>query len=444
LGLAALFATPLAAQYTFRSRANQSIIFETGENAPDGEDMRKRVDDAPWKLGVLHLAPSLGFRDARFVSNQGSLIQTTDEPIEDRTDFTATLSAGLRAYMKTGNKVIWTVHGIPEYVWWQDDAARRRFNGRYGAGVFAFFNKLSLEASHRQVEEQTFFSPEVEQLTTVRLNDTRLYASLEVARGISFFISATQTDFASDEDAAAVLSNLDRKRQLFRTGLRFTTRGGWTFGLGYEDGMIEFDGLFGNGLVDRSNDASAELVEVSWEGNRFELDVSAAFRSLEPRPGSSFIPTDETTGDISLLVKLTSHFSFSAYALQELSFSVLDTNSHFLTQRQGILWTYDSGRERGRVTIDFFAETGQDEFSAFALAGGAERIDDADTFGGNISFYLRKNLLINVGGLKSTFDSSFDPEDRDVSTFGFNLSYNFTDALDRIGLRLGSSGGSGW
>ncbi len=439
LAFISLWEEPLSAQYTFRSRSNQSTIFDAALNPPDREAIRSNAEEAPWVTGALRLAPNLGFRDARFVTNRGSTIQTTTEPTEDRTDFTATFAAGLKGYVKTGEKVIWAVHGIPEYVWWQDDSDRRRLNGRYGAGVFAFFNKLTLEASHRQIEEQGFFSSEIEELASVRVTTTRLYADVEVARGLSVFASGSLSSFSNSEDETPILSRLDRDRNVLRAGVRLAARNGWSLSLGYEDGSTEMD----DPVFDRSNDATAGFAELLAKGNRLELVASVAQRSLEPRAGSSFVAADETTGDIQLEWKLDRHFSMSLYGIRELNFSVRDINSHFLTQRQGVAFSYDSRRQRRRVSVELFAESGDDEFTNF-LALGQERIDDAETFGGNVAFYLNRNLQLSFGGLRSEIDSNFDLEDREVNTFGFNLIYNFTEALDRMGLRLGSSSSQGW
>ena len=136
----------------------------------------------------------------------------------------ASASAGLRAYIRTGPKVFWAAHVIPEYVWWQDATDRRRLDGRYGAGMFAFWNRLTVEATATREENQGYLSPEVAQLTHSRSDRFGLTAEVKVSGRVYAFLGAEQFEIRSldeREPTAAPFERFDRDLSLLRGGVGY-------------------------------------------------------------------------------------------------------------------------------------------------------------------------------------------------------------------------------
>ena len=224
-------AAPIGAQYT----SPGSVATTSG--VPSKEALDESVNSSPWKLGAVCFSPWLGLRDASFVTSRGISERAEDpegdpDPQQQRqpssdTDFTVTAGAGLRAYLPTG-KVFFAAHALPEYVWWQDDENKRSFNGRYGLGVFGYFNRLTLGVSQRLNQQQDFFSSEIQELTSSRNDISQLNLELEAVRHLVIYGTAARLELSNQEDENETFSRLDREQEAFTVGLRYRSPRGWT------------------------------------------------------------------------------------------------------------------------------------------------------------------------------------------------------------------------
>jgi hypothetical protein len=112
------------------------------------QTLLKSMGDAPWRLGAVRVQPWLGLRDVAYIDN---VFGSADDP---QSDLTLTFGAGLKAYLPVGEKVVLAAHILPEYVWWRDNDQLSDWHYRYGAGVFGFFNRMTLEVKGHATEQQ--------------------------------------------------------------------------------------------------------------------------------------------------------------------------------------------------------------------------------------------------------------------------------------------------
>lgn len=412
---ACCLAAPLAGQYTPPGTISE------GDGVVAEEPLRERLTEARWRLGAVRLEPWLGLRD-------GSVVTTSTADGEEDTDFTVTVGAGLRAYLKTGRHGIFAAHALPEYVWWEENEDKRRLNGRFGAGFFGYFGRLDLELSLRREDRQGFFTSELQELTSTREDTARLAVDVKLAPRLSLLGLVALEDFDNQEEERAVFGLLDRQLERTRLGLAYRSPRGFYGSIGFEDSSLDFDGEARN----LSNDGEAIFLELGYEGGRFAARAAVQNLELTPQTGSVFAPLDETVGSLETLWGLHRSLDLLLYGRRDVRYSISTGVSSVLAERIGA--RADLGLGESRLSV--FAETGEDEF--LPLAGSfAGRLDDVTALGANLGFAWR-SLTFRLGVTHTEYDAEIDLLDRDVTTW--TVSVEVLEWLRRR-LRLGEGGG---
>ncbi len=391
---------------------------------PSKESFVTSHSEARWSVGGLRLDPWLGISDARFVDSTG-LGEVSG--VDGEEDFTVTAGAGLRAYLKAGPKIFWTAHLLPEYVWWQDSEQKRRLNSTWGLGVFGYFNRLTLEVSQRRIEEQDFFSAEIQELTSTRRDHSRLALVLELGSRLELFASGQLLDFENLEQEASTFLLLDRQEESLELGVRYRTPAGLWAELAFEDRAHDFAA----GARNLSNSGTSERLGLGLESPKLNFRLDLAADSFDPGPGSEFRPADETTGGLELLWLPSRRLDLLAYTRRDLSFSVDSASSHFLSQRQGLRLNlqYRVGQ------LGLFGELGEDEFEP--LIGAPQRLDDVTVWGVELNVELGRLAFLKLLASRTEYDSNLDGFDREVTTAG--LTIELGGLIER--LSLGAPGG---
>ncbi len=219
--LALAYGTPLWAQYgaQFGAQYVPPGTPATFRDRPSKPAFEENIQEAPWKLGKLRLSPWLGLRDGSLVRAAGDLDRIAEE------DLTLTVGAGLRGYLPAGPKAIVAAHALPEYVWWSDHDAKRGLNGRYGLGMFFFFNRMTLEISHRRLQQQGYFSSEIQDLTSSRNDLSTFSFEVEISPNLLLLGDATRSQVRNVEEENVTFSALDRTEEAGRQSMRPQTFG---------------------------------------------------------------------------------------------------------------------------------------------------------------------------------------------------------------------------
>ncbi len=391
-----LVTAALGAQYT----APGSSVSGAGY-PPDEEKLRESLEEARWRLGVIRLEPWIGVRDAAFVTSS----ETLDE------DVTATFGAGLRGYLKTGRRLIWAAHAMPEYVWWQSNSEKESLNGRYGLGMFAYFNRLDLELSFRRSEKQSFFSSEIQELTTLETDSTRLNMELELAARFFLYGAFSLADIRGEE-RDVLFQALDRETESARIGIRYRSPRSWWASAGFED----LEENFAETARPLSHTGQAGVFGLGYEGAKFSLAANLEYRSLEAVEGSSFVELDTTTGIVETLWGLQRSVDLFVYGRRQLGYSVKATSSSILSDRLGLRLDVQLRGSR----LDLVAEVGEDDYQSVA-GEPAERLDDVTSLGASLFFNVRQSFIVKLGVLHTEFDSNIDTGpnnfDRDVTAW---------------------------
>jgi hypothetical protein len=377
------------------------------------ERLEREVENARYHLGAVRVAPWFGIRDASFVRSFSS--DQEDSP----SDFTATVGAGLRTYLRTGPKVIWTAEALPEYVWWNNDPGRSRVNGRYGFGGHAFWNRLVVEATAGRQQEQQILTPEIPDPSSARTDEGRLIAELWATGAISVFADTRLAKVRYlDRDTGIPeldqLELLDRQETVTRAGLRWRPREAWIIGVGAESSRAEFD----RDPLDRSNEGTAPTLEVSFNRPKLYVQLDLAARSLEARQGARFVDFDGVTGNASVSLRPRRRTDFWVYANRNLVYTLNPVYAYMEDERVG---TALSSRLGSRTVGRIYVETGTESYTVFDPAT-PQRQDDLLSFGGAATFRIRRAMTLSVLAVRTRFSSDSPGNDRSYTYVGTRLN----------------------
>lgn len=415
LALALLVAAPAAAQFSSYTAPGSLLQRSTTQR----EQMEQALENARWRLGPLRLAPWFAIRDAAYVSDafSGSSGGPSGQVEEEDPDFTISLGAGLQGYVPFGSKTFFTFDALPQYVWWQEQEERRRLNGYYGAGLFAFFNRLNAEATVRRAEEQGVLTPEFEQRIHSRQDRIAGLLELEITPALFAFAAAdaleldTLTEDLGDDPRLPPFQQLDRQERVLRGGLEYRSGERFRLAAGIERSEAEFN--LDEAGRDRSNSGTAPILEVGYQGPRMQIDGGLAFRSLEPEPGSEFVPFDETTGQIRASWTPRWRLSYSLYVNRVLDYSLDGSYSHFTADRLGAAISSRIGRASA---VNLFGETGVHDY-AVSLPGAPPREDDFTAYGTSIQLQVEERFRLSFGVVRTELDSDIPGFDRSLTVF---------------------------
>lgn len=408
---AVLLLSPLA---SFAQFAQYTPPGSLGREKPNRkEQVEQAVSNARWHLGPIRLDPALGIRD---LSYQDNLFATSQG---QASDLTATLVTGLRAYLPTGSKLTWVAAALPQYVWWQKNSDRRRWNGRYGAAAFGFFNRLTLGATASRTEDQGFVTSEVLQRTEFRRDEASLDAEIRLGAATTLFASdrATRDENQTGPETDPRIADfalLDRDERVNRAGVRYRFRSGIEIGLGAERSRVDFLGT----ELDQSNSGTSPLVELASRGKHLGIDAEVVFRSLSPEPGSSFVPFDGTTGQVVISYRTPRRLRLALGASRGLVYSLEASYSYFTDER--VSFSIGSQVTR-RGSLTFFVEQGANTYTVL-LPGTPARTDDVTSFGGRFQVQVFRGLSAILGAYDSRFDSNLPGASRDVTVANFGLT----------------------
>lgn len=377
------------------------------------EELEKEVEEARFRLGPVRVDPWLALRDFAYMQN---LLPQDDQP---ESDLTLTVGAGLRAYLPTGPKVTWTAAVLPEYVWWADRESQRRVNGRYSVGSYAYFNRLTVEATAGREQQQRILTPEVPLPVSGRTDSLQLNVETEVGRTFSVFTGGVWSEHANlvdelDDPRTEALELLDRSERVVRAGVRWRPRRPVLIGLGAERSEVEFD----RSALDRSNVGTAPVVELQIERQRLFVRVDLAFRSLEARQGSSFVPYDEVTGNVGVAFGSTGRIQHWLYASRNLGYTLATDYAYLEDQRAGASVAANFGR---RIRSRVFVEAGTNDYTVLTPTA-PRREEDVVAYGGSVEVALYGPALLVLKAVRSEFDSNLPEADRSYTTAGFTIT----------------------
>jgi len=365
------------------------------ETASKEDRLNDAMEKARWRLGPVRLSPWFGLKQIGYVDNVFGRGEDT------RSDFTATVGAGLHGYVHLGRKTILAAHVLPEYVWWRELEDRRLWNWNSGVGVFAFLNRLSLEATAGSARLQVPLNFEFEAPVNLRRDRVATALELRLHDRFSLFGAGSVTEFRfRDEDVeglpgAEPLRFLDRDEERFSGGIRYRWRPKVTVSGGLEFSRVDFI----ERERDRSTRSTAPLVEVRVDGNRFDARARVVWTKLEPVSGSLFPESRSTLGSFNLGFTPGARLSWRLYGGRNLVYAYSALVSHYTQDRIGLGVSMPVG---WRTVLGAFTEQGR--INTDGLAGVGRSRGDSSSHGGTLSFLVLGQTRLLVRVARTSYD----------------------------------------
>ncbi len=396
----------------------------TEESLDPESAMEQALEDARWGLGPVRLAPWIGISQVAWVDDVfGGSGRGDGRGGGKVSDFTATVGAGLTAYLPTGPDVYWLAEATPQYVAWQDLAERRQVIGRYGAGVFAFFNRLTLRVRAGREEEQRVFSSEFPQPAIGRREHVAADAEVRLTGKISLYAHgeraevSDQTEGADEEPDRAPFAALDRDERRYRYGLRYRPTERVRIGLGVERTELDSAAAVPRNL---SNEGTAPVFELVADGNKLRLGLDLTRLELEPVGASRFAPYEELGGSFHGSLALGARTRFEVYGSSFPVLSLAPGYSAYEERRIGLGLGGDFGT---RTQVRLFTDQGENRYRPIG-PGVPERTDEVRAVGAELRFAVTRSLAIEIRAESLEIDSDLAGEDREMTrvSTGITLS----------------------
>lgn len=351
------------------------------------EDLEEAMLNARWSLGGIKVDPSVGIREATWIDNPLS------QNAGSAQDFTITLGAGLRGYIPTGSKVTTVLHVLPEYVWWTDLELRRRLNGRYGAGLYGYFGRASLELSIERNESQEVVTPELQQLINQRNDAGSALLGFQLYRSLELFGEVTRLEIDSllddDDPFAPSFAALDRRETSLRGGLQARLGGQLRAAVGIESSQVDF----APALSDRSNEGVSPFLRLAFDAPHVLADATLVAREIKPQRGDNLTPLSDLTGTFSVGFPLENgRMVPRVYGRRNLIYSLTNDFDYLLEEVIGAGFTARFGE---RWQLRAFLESGQLDYTASRRLE-LSRTEDTSGYGVELSYRLPGNVTVGL------------------------------------------------
>ncbi len=200
----------------------------------------------------------------------------------------------MKAYLPLGAKGALTsslFQNIPV----QRACYRRHFGGVYKVSAYAFFNRLTLEATAFAQDTQSVVSSERETQAILDAQGGSAKFELEIFRRLALFGGVDARDIAYEDPTRSMtrtpILKLGRTESAARAGIRYRWSSSWTFRCSRRPRLPSSR----RHLCER-NESEALLIGIHYNRPKFFLNITGGSRNGSPANGSTFPAYTETTG----------------------------------------------------------------------------------------------------------------------------------------------------
>lgn len=410
-----LSARPLGAQATVASvpRERETAL---------AEQVKSELEQARWRLGPIRLLPRLSIGDAGYTNNVAGSAD------DERGDYTATASAGVRWLVPVGRKVALRGDAVPSYTWYHRTTELRRYGWDASASLLGFFNRASVRVLGRQSRSTRPLTSEEERPATETRTEGEVEIEVETARKLYLVAGATgeRQRFREDVFSAPrlVLPELDVDVVSAHGGLTFKFAAPLAVGLELE--RRDFDYRVSPLL--RNHQTTGYLLTARFDTPKAFVNLSGGLREAKALDGSSFPEYREATGSAFFSWYLTRTVELQAFGARLPVASLVVDNPYFLETRWGGAVKLHAGR---RWAVAASAERGDNRYpreSATPGGGRVKRRDEATSFGGALSFAAFGDVTFNASASRTTYSSNVPGFDRSILRFSATLGFGVAPA----------------
>jgi len=377
----------------------------TGRTFTRSEIVEKAMQEAKWKLGRMYFDPWAALRNLTYADHS--------ERVESQ--LTATVGVGVRGYTPVGSEMTLALHLLPEYVWWQDESFRNRWNGRYGLGLFGDLGRTGMELSVTRRDDAVFFSQELEEQVNTRLDEAEAILDFDIGGGFALVMGGTfrAIRFLDEPGEFIDLRVVDRDEQYYRLLVAIPLPRGFELGIGAEYSLAEFE----PGASDRSNSGTSPVITADYETSSLLFKANLLYLDLSAEGSASrFIDYSGLAGHAELAWRAWNRLEPQLYARNNLVYSFTDTWAYFDSPTAGLGLKIALTRW---AWLRFFGETGVNDYIPFE-SFEIDRKDDFNSFGADLGLRVGK-AQFSIGYWTTDYDSNLPAFTRKTSGVRANL-----------------------
>lgn len=383
-----------------------------------GAALELAVRQAPWTFGPFRIQPAFSLRDAGYDSNV--YYGNAGEPV---VDYSATVGPAFTVYLPMKKKVVLSVYGSPQYVYYRKTKQERSWNYYLAGRANIALNRFFITVGGGGSDARQRWNTEVDIRPRRKAWNAEASILWQATKKTSLFAAFSRQNY-DFENKAYELSNL--RDRLTRT----------------ED-RSSFTGFYQLSYRVRSF--------VSLEYTRFNFPRSASFRDsrslglfggfeLSPfgivrgRVNLGFKTFDSLTagkrlfsglvGDTAVSIRLLQFLGVRGSYKRDVEFSVYYNNAFFTENLYGVGLSLYINRN---IRLDYDYRLGRNRYpeSAAGTPGNIKRNDEYQTHSLGLYFRVKKN--IGLGAVASFWnrDSNLAWETDERKFVGLNLTYDF-------------------
>ncbi len=404
----AITAAPATAQ--FSSAVSPGSLGQRSTSTK--ESVEAAMEAARWRLGPLRLAPWLALDDFSYVDNVFGTVG------DKTSDVSTTASVGLQGNIPIGPKLVLGLYALPRYTWWAHLSELRAWNYQYGAGLFGYFNRLTLELKAGKSKQQQFQNPEFGPPAEETSRSFSAVTEVVLLGRLSVFATGSRAELSFEQPGSANLpgmsfSSLDRDEDLATAGLRYRWSPQVAVGVGIQASRVAFV----NSEQDRSNSGKGALVDMQLGFRSISLTVSYANMRLRPAGASEFQSFDGLVGRSQLGWRGGTGWEAGIYGGRSLSFGFAGLSSYSEDIRYGASLSFPLG---WRARLGGYVETGTITYLGSA-GSSADRKEDVSAIGTDANIKLG-GWAVRVGVARSRYSGVSALGNRAVNRVSASLS----------------------
>jgi hypothetical protein len=418
---AALFLVAVAIAGALAAQSATSSLEDLRQRrVPVLEALKQEVADAPFSLGPVRLVPRLEVRELGYDNNIFGVSENA------QSDWVARVAAGARLLLPVGSQLFLIGDALPGYDAYLRHSELRDWNGDYGVGAVAAFNRLSVEARAFDDRHRDTVSSEVLELADRRVRGASADVEIEVSHRfglvgeyrVARFRYAAVGFLALPESAD--IAQLDRTETTVRAGLRYhLTEHVSVAGL-VEDSTAAFARIGNN----RENRSRAYLLALHYDRPRLYVEATGGHRRIEASSGSGFPEFSGVTGSFyAEVLTPAERLGLDAWGHRGIDYGLFQNEPYF---RENLLGGGPSVRLGRRFKLSLFAAAGTNVYPVPTTTGGRSVNQEYNVLraGAELSAQISRSLLFRFRGDSVRYNSKIAGLDFKVLSVQAGMSLN--------------------
>jgi hypothetical protein len=387
-----------------------------------GLELRRKIDEAPWRFGPIRIQPQLVISNAGIDSN---IYYAAAEPIKD---FTVTAGPAATVYVPIYRKFVLSAFGSPQYVWYSKTERERTWNYYFNGAAQLILKKVffSVESVYSDARERWNTEIDIRPRRKGMGYGGSMLINLAHRTSISFAYRMSNYDYESVEYEGGfnVRDRLNRREQYVNLSSYYLASSQKRFFLDLEYGQYDFEFVAAATLRDSRSGALYAGLEFSPLGRRVRGRVRFGYKTFDVRDpfGEDF---RGLVGDTMLSVRVARPLAIRGSYTRDVRFSLWYNNPYYIESRPGagaslyvfrfLRFDYDYSFGRSDYPLDQEIEPGVE----------VKRRDDFKIHSAGVYFKIVKNTALGFVASWWTRDSNIAGEDDNRTFFGLNLTYDF-------------------